>query len=254
MIPSEFNQDAKAARRKLQLLAEAKTKAMREARGIERSFRFKTVPKANTFIKKIRDNADNVYGMERGSIGGANVRATFVSQADANDAREIAKSLGGEVIRESVDVAEAVSIVAADNRTGEVILKVLGQRSSPGSPSKEETRLALLADRIGGAVFKPVGSRVSSAFGGGKNLFSFKVDRFKKPEDVAKLLRKELGSLFKSVDEVKSVDEIMVARRYGKPQFVKKSHEKELSNLPSRAPKQPRRVAPKPTRPSNKRT
>lgn len=91
------------------------------------------------------------------------------------------------LLREAKIMLEAISIEGVDTRTGEVILRI-----PEGQPSKAATRFALLAKRTSGASFGVMKGRKPDV---GK-LFSFKIPR-KSPIEVSKILRKELGDLFR---------------------------------------------------------
>lgn len=86
-------------------IAEEVVQQLLRERDVERSWGFPTVAKAERFMKQIGGMAHNVYGMRQSVIGGgAYVRATFDNSMSLSDAREIAKKLGGKVLREARDV------------------------------------------------------------------------------------------------------------------------------------------------------
>lgn len=201
MIPSEFNQDIMAAQRKLRMLHEARIRLSPGAarRGREQAATFKVGD-------RVRIAPNSQLGKEFG-VDGLSTTGTITSVKPAANNVKLGVKWDGKkknrgdtfassVVKEETTKSESVfrgldetiSIVAADNRTGEVILRI-----PEGQPSKPATQLALLASRIKGSVFKLLEPKRLNPRG---QLFSFKGTQFRSPTDVAKFLRKEVGDLF----------------------------------------------------------
>lgn len=192
MIPSEFNQDMAARRRRLQEIVE-----------IDPEYVNKGEPDApGTWFTDASD--------QRWAPGRYPEQVRFydaVLYLRSNDPqlyryKDIAGGIMLTVFKDEYIPEGKIEVAAANMKTGEVILRIPG---SAAAPNKETTRLALLADRTPGAVFGPNKDRARGL--AGQEEWSFKIAR-KDPVEVATFLRANFKDLFEEICESRSISDI----------------------------------------------
>jgi hypothetical protein len=187
MIPSEFNQDAAAQRRKLQQLNEAK--------------KFKVGQKVQmigSLAQQMKREGLAIQGevlTVRKLQGNTHLKVRW---SDGGDRGVLGSNV--KVVKEEY-ITEKVSIVAADNKTGEVILNVLPGVSRLDVAHHAEIErivkriqkvLKTKATRGHTIALEKMPGRPSSD----RRFWSVKLGDVKDPGEVAKWLRKNLEGLF----------------------------------------------------------
>ncbi len=177
MIPSEFNQDLMAQRRKLRLLHEARGAAAR------RAYLFKDRVTANKFADFVGEQGNmDAESFKPASGGRINVTVAFQNQRDVKKIDAAHDKFRG--IKEEY-ITEKVTIVGVDNKSGELFLLVPG-----GQKSEAGRRLSGMASFAGGTFKHPGRDR-----SGSPDVFSFKVPKLK-PLALSQFLRTQLKDLF----------------------------------------------------------
>lgn len=191
MIPAEFNKDAAAARRRLQQVDEAQ--------------KFKVgqwVEMTGSLAQQMKREGLATYGQVlsvRKLQGNTHLKVRW---SDGGDRGVLGSNV--RVVKEEY-ISEKASIVAADNKTGKVILLIASGKEVRTSAEQA------IEDRYVAKVKKAITDKLQ-AQGRGFTLslekmpgvplrphryWSLKIDGMNSPTEVSRWLRKEVGSVFK---------------------------------------------------------
>ncbi len=187
MIPSEFNQDIMAQRRKLHMLHEARISPGAVKRGREQSRSWKVGDRVRVAPNSQLGKDFGVEGLSTsGTVTSVKGSANNVQLGVKWDGKKQnrGQTLASSVIKEEV-LTEKVKIVGVDNKSGELFLLVPG-----GQKSEAGRRLAGIASFAGGTFKHPGRDR-----SGSPDVFAFKVPKLK-PLALSQFLRKQLKGLF----------------------------------------------------------